>query len=131
MRPVDTFANELRKWWSFDDGQQHTHSWHSREDFIKDKLPSLIGAGIVGVPVADWRITVDEDVLIYVVHQNAQYEADEKQRLAQWEGWCVGRWIKHNKGGWMWHGMLGRITHVAPLPGRPCTVTRPSREGPP
>lgn len=35
------FANELRKWWSFDDHQRHTHSWHSREDFIGNKLPSL------------------------------------------------------------------------------------------
>jgi hypothetical protein len=25
----------IRNWWSFDDKQQHTHSYHSREDFIK------------------------------------------------------------------------------------------------
>ena len=118
MTPVDTFANELRKWWSFDDGQMHTHSWHSREDFIKIKLPGMLSA-VVPVPVADWRIVVDEDVLIYVVHEHAKYEMDEARRLAEWEGWFVGRWIKHNKGGWTWHGMLGRITHVAPLPGRP------------
>lgn len=36
------FATELRKWWSFDNGQNHTHSYHSREDFIRDKLPELI-----------------------------------------------------------------------------------------
>lgn len=36
------FAEELRKWWSFDDGQIHTHSWHSREDFIERKLPGLL-----------------------------------------------------------------------------------------
>jgi hypothetical protein len=36
------FANELRKWWSFDDGQRHTHSWHDREDFIKKELPTLL-----------------------------------------------------------------------------------------
>ncbi len=39
---VAEFADELRKWWSFDDGQRHTHSWHSREDFIEEKLPELL-----------------------------------------------------------------------------------------
>jgi len=38
------FAAELRKWWSFDDRQMHTHSWHSREDFIERKLPGLLNA---------------------------------------------------------------------------------------
>jgi hypothetical protein len=67
------------------------------------------------VPVDQWRITVDEDVLIFVVHPNAKYATDEAD-LARWRCWCVGRWIKHNAGGWMWMGMLGEITHVAPLP---------------
>ena len=26
---------ELRQWWSFDDNQRHTHSWHDRENFIE------------------------------------------------------------------------------------------------
>jgi hypothetical protein len=38
------FAEELRKWWSFDDRQQHTHSWHDRENFIEKKLPELLKA---------------------------------------------------------------------------------------
>ena len=38
------FAAELRKWWSFDDHQFHTHTWHTREDFIKDELPKLLAA---------------------------------------------------------------------------------------
>lgn len=38
------FAAELRKWWSFDDGQVHTHSWHTREDFIEKELPALLAA---------------------------------------------------------------------------------------
>lgn len=38
----EEFAEELRKWWSFGDMQQHTHSWHSREDFIEKKLPELL-----------------------------------------------------------------------------------------
>lgn len=71
------------------------------------------------VPVTDWKITVGEDVLIYVVHPNAQYETDEAVRLAKWECWCVGHWIDHNKGGWTWHGMSGKVTHVARLPERP------------
>ena len=34
-------ADELRKWWSFDNHQNHTHSWHCREDFIQKELPRL------------------------------------------------------------------------------------------
>jgi hypothetical protein len=41
-RAVEKFAAELRKWWSFDDRQMHTHSWHSREDFIERILPKLL-----------------------------------------------------------------------------------------
>jgi hypothetical protein len=39
---VQTLAEELRKWWSFDDRQHHTHSWHDRETFIELKLPELL-----------------------------------------------------------------------------------------
>lgn len=116
MTPLQ-FATELRKWWSFDDGQMHTHSWHSREDFIKDKLPQLLGGGVK--PVSEWKIVVDKPVLIYVVHPNAAFEKDEMRRKSEWEGWFTGRWIKHNAGGWTWHGMSGTITHVAPLPPTP------------
>ena len=38
------FANELRKWWSFNDQQRHTHSWHDRENFIERELPKLLRA---------------------------------------------------------------------------------------
>lgn len=71
------------------------------------------------IPVDQWPTEIDEDVLIYVVHDNAQYEKDVKRRREEWEAWCVGRWIDHNKGGWMWNGLCGRVTHVAPLPPRP------------
>lgn len=124
---ADAFAIELRKWWSFDDGQMHTHSWHDRENFIK-RLPELI-AGVVAVPVEDWRIVADEPVLIYVVHPNAEVEPDDAKRLADWEGWFSGRWIRHNAGGWMWHGMLGRVTHVAPLPQIPADRAHLSSSG--
>ena len=67
-------------------------------------------------PVAEWPREIDERVLIYVVHQNAKYERDEATRLREWEGWHVGYWTDHNNGGWVWHGLLGEITHVAPLP---------------
>lgn len=36
------FADVLRQWWRFDDCQQHTHSWHDREDFIEKRLPGLL-----------------------------------------------------------------------------------------
>ena len=37
-------AESIRKHWSFDEQQQHTHSWHDREDFIEKVLPGLLGA---------------------------------------------------------------------------------------
>lgn len=43
---IEAFAAELRKWWSFDEHQMHTHSWHAREDFIRDTLPDLLAAAI-------------------------------------------------------------------------------------
>ncbi len=36
------FARELREWWSFNDQQIHTHTWHTREDFIEKMLPKLV-----------------------------------------------------------------------------------------
>lgn len=68
------------------------------------------------IPIDQWKIVVDEPVLIYVVHDHAKYESDPIRRKQEWEGWCVGRWINHNGGGWTWHGHIGRVTHVAPLP---------------
>jgi hypothetical protein len=50
---IEKFAAELRKWWSFDDRQFHTHSWHAREDFIGQKLPELL-AGFSASRVG-WR----------------------------------------------------------------------------
>lgn len=51
---ADQFAEVLREWWSFDDRQQHTHSWHSREDFISDELPKLLA------PQAQVAVTAGE-----------------------------------------------------------------------
>jgi len=45
----EMFAVELRKYWSFNDGQRHTHTWHSREDFIEQKLPALVRAVVDAV----------------------------------------------------------------------------------
>jgi hypothetical protein len=80
--------------------------------------------------VDEWPKEIDERVLIYVVHENAQYEADEAIRKAKWEGWHVGYWTDFNTGGWVWHGMLGKITHVAPLLPPPCPISSPLREPP-
>lgn len=44
MNTIQEFADELRKWWTFDDRQVHTHSWHAREDFIERRLPELLSA---------------------------------------------------------------------------------------
>lgn len=43
---VRSFYEELCKWWRFDEGQQHTHSWHDREDFARDALPGLLDAAL-------------------------------------------------------------------------------------
>lgn len=67
------------------------------------------------VPVDQWEKVIDECVLLYVVHDNAQYESDEERRKSEWEGWCVGRWTDFNKGGWTWHGRCGQVTHVSKL----------------
>lgn len=32
---VQMLPDQLREWWSFDQYQIHTHSWHDREDFLK------------------------------------------------------------------------------------------------
>lgn len=50
---VKQFADELRKWWSFDDGQVHMHTWHDREDFIAKKLPELLAAPLPAQEVTD------------------------------------------------------------------------------
>jgi hypothetical protein len=71
------------------------------------------------VPVAEWPKEVDEQVLLYVVHDNAKYENDPEKRRELWEAWCAGYWTDFNGGGWVWHGMGGRVTHVAALPDRP------------
>lgn len=86
---------------------------------INDHLESAGFTIVKSVPVDQWDIVIDEDVLIYVVHENAKYEKDPKRRRHLWEAWYVGRWVAHNKGGWMWWGLCGQVTHVAPLPGRP------------
>jgi hypothetical protein len=70
------------------------------------------------VPVNEWRVVKDAPVLIYVVHPNFKYARTDAER-DEWSGWCVGRWTSFNKGGWVWHGHLGEVTHVAPLPAPP------------
>lgn len=55
------FAEELRKWWSFDDRQRHSHSWHSREDFIQKKLPDLLAAN------RDDRVDLAEQIICELV----------------------------------------------------------------
>ena len=42
--PWRNLVAAIRKWWSFDSNQQHTHSWHDREDFILNALPDLVDA---------------------------------------------------------------------------------------
>jgi hypothetical protein len=32
---VMELLTELDQWWSFDNAQQHTHSWHDKQDFLE------------------------------------------------------------------------------------------------
>ncbi|MBN9601856.1 MAG: hypothetical protein J0G33_02885 [Afipia felis] len=43
---IAKFAESLRRYWSFDDRQRHTHTWHNREDFIAEVLPNLIAPNL-------------------------------------------------------------------------------------
>ncbi|MEM6503919.1 MAG: hypothetical protein AAF711_00480 [Planctomycetota bacterium] len=40
---VGTLSTWLRDWWRFDERQQHTHTWHDREDFIEELEKLLNG----------------------------------------------------------------------------------------
>ena len=39
---VGRLQEALKQWWSFDDRQRHTHSWHTRTDFIYTELPKIV-----------------------------------------------------------------------------------------
>jgi len=71
------------------------------------------------IDASRWPKVEGERVLIYVVHPNAKMEPDEAIRRATWEGWFSGHWTNFNHGGWTWHGMIGDVTHVAPMPSAP------------
>lgn len=64
------------------------------------------------VPVADWPRILDEPVQIFVEHETLQWcraeDADDRR------GWCDAYWTDFNGGGWVWHGICGRVTHVRP-----------------
>ena len=37
-RDTEDIVDICRNYWRFDHSQQHTHSWHDREDFLRDHL---------------------------------------------------------------------------------------------
>ena len=48
-------------------------------------------------------------IIAWCVHENAKYSKDP---IAEgWEAAVITRWIKHNGGGWTWHGHVGTFTH--------------------
>lgn len=76
------------------------------------------------VPVAEWPKKPGEQVLLWVVHPNAEFCTGKDRD--EWQGWCAGYWTERSKSwphghdkGWVWNGMMGHITHVAPLPPAP------------
>jgi hypothetical protein len=70
----------------------------------------------VGTPEPEWLREIDEPVEIFVVHPNAAY-AKTADELARWRGWFPATWTDFNGGGWVWHGLLGAVTHVRPVSG--------------
>jgi hypothetical protein len=68
--------------------------------------------------VQDWPIVIGEQVLLFVVHKNAQFAKTEAE-LANWQCWVIAEWTGFNGGGWTWEGIMGRPTHVASLPPTP------------
>lgn len=95
------------------------NAWRSRPSnpftWINDREAfndNFIGAD--ATPVDEWPTEIDEEVEIFVVHQNAQY-VSRLEDLSDWSGWVRAKWIDHNGGGWTWNGMCGRVTHVRPI----------------
>lgn len=79
---VREFANVLRCYWRFDSGQQHTHSWHDREDFIRDRLPAMLDA-LVQRKVEEERERCAEiaDTFAEVAKADARFDAQEDARF--------------------------------------------------
>ena len=93
---IEAFAAELRKWWSFDSGQHHTHSWHSREDFIDRELPKLLTAALS----VQWR---EMEEIIEDCERCAQ--ADEVMH-------------RYNEAA-DWRGVASKLRKMMPLPPPP------------
>ena len=98
--------------------------------FTKTKLAATmpvqapIMRNVRPVPVAGWPKVAGERVLLWVVHPNAKFCTGKDRE--EWQCWCAGYWTERSKSwphghdkGWVWNGMMGHITHVAPLPPAP------------
>lgn len=77
------FADELRKWWSFDDGQMHTHSWHDRENFIERKLPSLLAEATADEQEAQQELDAQLCDIAAAGHDEAFAAADRDPALTE------------------------------------------------
>lgn len=62
QQAVVELGTDLRKWWNFNDAQQHRHSWHDREDFIDKVLPKILEAKITEAWEAGEMATINKDV---------------------------------------------------------------------
>ncbi len=103
----------------FDRATALRDSWRKRPShpfvWINDRAaPFGRFIGRDATPVDEWPTETDEEVEIFVVHQNAQY-ISRLDDLSDWCGWFRAKWIDHNGGGWTWNGMCGRVTHVRPV----------------
>lgn len=74
---VASVARELRLWWSFDDRQQHTHSWHTREDFIERALPDLMDNALTAALDRAERAERDLAEAVGLLRRQHESEDDE------------------------------------------------------
>ena len=84
--------------------------------------PDMLGA----TPVDEWPREIDEPVEVFVEHWNLRYKKGADRD--RWRGWFRASWTDFNGGGWIWHGMFGRVTHVRPINDTAPTRTDPPRE---
>jgi len=56
-------------------------------------------------------------IIVWCVHELAKYCEDPASE--GYEAPAIARWIKHNGGGWTWHGLAGPPTLWMPLPPSP------------
>jgi hypothetical protein len=98
---------------TFDNGVSVAEAWNRRPLLDElDASKARIAEGWMDIATAP---KVDGGkCLLRVEHPNFAISHDP-----EWEAVVVAYWTDFNKGGWVWHGMLGTATHWLPHPEMP------------